>query len=182
MGWLFGGRVFAMGAIVAVAVLCFLSPKISPLFTRQMFRGRRLTYTAAPNRYRALKALSERAELPRIPVLCYLPNGALNAFTVGAPGNAAIAISDGILRRRDENEISAVLAHEVSHIRHNDPRIMGFAALSNQLIHSISVMLQLALSRTREYRADIGAAELTGSPEPLASALTQNRDAAKQLF
>jgi heat shock protein HtpX len=97
-----------------------------------------------------------------------------------------------------------VLAHEISHLRHNDMRIMGFAGLTSQLIHmlallgqillflnlplllwghytiswtailllifapTISAILQLALSRTREYRADLGAARLMGDGRALA--------------
>jgi heat shock protein HtpX len=209
MGWLLGGQTFAAGAIGAVVVFYFLNPMVSPTIVMRMFRGRRLAFQDAPHLYRPLKTLSERAELPRMPVLYYLPHSAMNAFTVGVSGNAAIAVSGGLLRKLDADEVSAVLAHEISHIRHNDIRIMGFAALSSRFIHmlslfgqfllfinlplflmgqytiswvaiillilapSISAILQLALSRTREYRADLGAAELTGSPESLATALSK---------
>jgi heat shock protein HtpX len=183
-----------------------------------MFRGRRLDFRDAPRLYRALNALAVRAELPGMPELYYLPQREMNAFTVGAPENSAIAVSDGLLRRLDADEVTAVLAHEVSHIRHNDIRIMGFAALSSRFIQmlslfgqfllllnlpllvlgqytiswtailllifapTISSMLQLALSRTREYRADLGAAELTGSPESLATALSKMDIQQKRYF
>ena len=209
MGWLLGGVAFATGAIGAAAVLYFLNPMVNPTFIMRMFRSRRLNFRDAPRLYRALNALARRAELPGMPVLYYLPQREMNAFTVGAPENSAIAVSDGLLRRLDADEVSAVLAHEVSHIRNNDIRIMGFAALSSRFIQmlslfgqfllllnlplfllgqytiswtailllifapTISALLQLALSRTREYRADLGAAELTGSPESLAAALSK---------
>jgi heat shock protein HtpX len=133
----------------------------------------------------------------------------MNAFTVGSPENAAIAVSQSLLDGLSYSEISAVLAHEVSHIRSNDMRIIGFADMANRLIHGlslfgqllliislplvlfgnsginliaiallifapvISAMLQLALSRTREYNADLGAVELMGNPESLATALAK---------
>jgi heat shock protein HtpX len=142
----------------------------------------------------------------------------MNAFTMGSPGDAAIAVSDGLLRRLNRTEIKAVLAHEVSHIRSNDMRITGFADLASRLIHglsffgqlllivnlplvlvgdfsfnwidilllifvpTISALLQLALSRTREYNADIGAVKLTGDPQPLANALTKIENHARALL
>jgi heat shock protein HtpX len=209
MGWLFGGRLFAFAAVGAVVMFYILNPMVSPLLTLRMHRARRLTYDQAPRLYRVLQTLSERAELPRVPGLYYLPGQTMNAFTVGTRQEAAIAVSDGLLRRLNEREISAVLAHEVSHIRHNDIRMMGFANLSNVIVQrlsvfgqfllilnfpmllmgqytiswtaigllifapSISTMLQLALSRTREYNADLSAAELMDDSEALASALTK---------
>jgi heat shock protein HtpX len=209
MGFLLGGRTFAVAAIGAVVLLYILNPVVSPLWIMKMYRARQLGYRDAPQLYQTLKILSERAELARMPVLYYLPNASMSAFTAGTPENAAIALSDALLRRLDGQEISAVLAHEVSHIRHNDIRIMGFANLSGHFIQwlslfgqfllflnfplllmgrytiswtaimllifapVISAMLQLALSRTREYSADLGAADLTGSPEFLASALAK---------
>lgn len=209
MGWLFGGQLFAFAAVGAVVIFYFSNPMVSPLLILRMHRARRLTYDQAPYLYRILQTLSERARLPRVPVLFYLPGQMMNAFTVGTRQEAAIGVSDGLLRRLNEREISAVLAHEVSHIRHNDIRMMGFANLSNVLVQmlsvigqfllilnfpmlligqytiswtaigllifapSISTMLQLALSRTREYNADLGAAELMGDSEALASALAK---------
>jgi Zn-dependent protease with chaperone function len=153
-----------------------------------------------------------------VPILFYLPGQMMNAFTVGTREEAAIGVSDGLLRRLNGREISAVLAHEVSHIRHNDIRMMDFANLSNVIVQmlsvfgqfllilnfpmlligqytiswtaigllifapSISTMLQLALSRTREYNADLGAAELLGDSEALASALAKMDNYHIQLF
>ena len=209
VGRMLGGNVFALLAVAAVVVLYFFAPQVSPFLVLKMLRGRRLDYHDTPRPYQVLEALATRAKLPRLPVLYYFPGSGMNAFTVGSPENAAIAVSQSLLNRLEYSELSAVLAHEVSHIRSNDMRIIGFADLTNRLIHGLSLfgqlllivslpltligglnvdwmaiallifapaisgLLQLALSRTREYNADLGAVELTGNPEALATALAK---------
>jgi heat shock protein HtpX len=197
MGWLVGGQSFALMAIGAVVLLYLIHPMVSPQVILRLQNARRLHDHEAPQLFARLKALTERARLPRLPMLYYIPAESMNAFT------------DGLLRRLDNHEITGVLAHEISHLRHNDTRIMGFAGLTSQLIHmlsllgqillflnlpllllghytiswaailllifapTISAIIQLALSRTREYRADLGAAKLIGDGRALASALAK---------
>ena len=209
VGWMLGGHLFALSAVAAIIVLYFFAPKMSPFLILKMLRGRRLSYQDTPRLYQVLEILAQRAKLPGMPVLYYFPGGLMNAFTVGSRENAAIAVSQGLLDGLRYSEISAVLAHEISHIRSNDMRIIGFADLANSLTHGlslfgqllliinlplalfggfsinwmailllifapgISALLQLALSRTREYNADFGAVELMGNPEALATALSK---------
>ncbi|MHC4459638.1 MAG: zinc metalloprotease HtpX, partial [Planctomycetota bacterium] len=209
VGWMLGGHLFALSAVAAMIVLYFFAPKMSPFLILKMLRGRRLSYHDTPRLYQVLEILAKRAKLPRMPVLYYFPGGAMNAFTVGSRENSAIAVSQCLLDGLKYSEISAVLAHEVSHIRSNDMRIIGFADLAYRLTHGlslfgqlllivnlplalfggfsinwmaivllifapgISALLQLALSRTREYNADLGAVELTGNPDALATALVK---------
>jgi heat shock protein HtpX len=151
--------------------------------------------------------LAERAELPARPRLFVIPSATLNAFATGLPGNAAIAVTEGLLRCLTVREVAGVLAHEISHIRNNDLWVMaladaisrfttslsyvavllaivnGFGLLTGELYVSwwavlvlylaptVSSLLQLALSRAREYDADLEGAWLTGDPVGLASAL-----------
>ena len=207
IGWLLGGSSLALMVVGAVIMLYFLNPMVSPSLAMRMHRGRRMAYDEAPRLYTLSQSLAERAELPRVPALFYLPGNVMNAFTAGTSQNAAIAVSEGLLRRLDIRELAAVMAHEIGHVRNNDIRIMGFADTASRMTRmlslfgqfllllnlplilfgespiswagilllifapSLSVLLQLALSRTREYHADLGAAELTGDPEALASAL-----------
>jgi heat shock protein HtpX len=209
MGWLIGGQSFALMAVGGVVLLYLIHPMVSPQFILRLQKARRLHEHEAPQLFARLRALAERARLPRPPMLYYVPAEAMNAFSVGNRESAAIALTDGLLRRLDIPEITGVLAHEISHLRHNDLRIMGFAGLTRQLIHmlsllgqillflnlplllwghysiswaailllifapTISAILQLALSRTREYRADLGAAKLMEDGRPLASALAK---------
>ena len=191
------------------AGLYFANARISPALVLRMYRARHLDFEQAPRLYAIVQKLAQRAELDRPPSLHYLPSDVMNAFTVGSQANAVVALSDGLLRRLDLREVSAVLAHEISHIRNNDTRIMSFADLTSRMTNLLSILgqfllvvnlplmltgrvifnwwailllvaaptvsslVQLALSRTREYNADLGAAELTGDPEALASALNK---------
>jgi heat shock protein HtpX len=133
----------------------------------------------------------------------------MNAFTTGTPRQAAIGLSDGLLRRMERRELAAILAHELMHIVNQDIRMMAFADLTSRvtgffslagqilllinlplfmfteaslpwgpillllLAPTISALVQLALSRNREYEADRGAAEISGDPLALASALSK---------
>ena len=133
----------------------------------------------------------------------------MNAFTLGTRKDAALVLTDGIIRQLSLRELTGVLAHEISHAAHNDIAIMGFADLLNRITAgfslfgqflvlinlplvlfggysfnwlpilllvaspTIATLLQLALSRTREFEADLGAARLTGDPLGLASALSR---------
>ena len=209
VGWLFGGDKLAFMLITGVVVMYFIGPIMSPALIMKFTSGRRLSPDEAPQIYGILKSLSRKAGLPRLPVLFYMPTDSMLAFTVGPRENATIAISDGLIGRLSQQELAAVIAHEISHVRHNDTRIMAFAGMVSQFTSLLSVfgqlllllslpvilagqvlvswpamfllifsptissLLQLALSRTREYKADISASELIGSPGPLATALAK---------
>ncbi|WFM72462.1 zinc metalloprotease HtpX [Halomonas sp. CKK8] len=161
----------------------------------------------APSLYRLLDTLYQRAGLTRPPQLFYAPSPELNAFAVGTRHDGGIAVTEGLLRTLTLRELAGVLAHEVSHLRHGDTRVMSMAAAMTRLTlwlttvlqlsllllvplilagelrlpwslllvvafaPSLSTLLQLALSRNREYTADLDAVALTGDPEGLASAL-----------
>ncbi|MDW7747360.1 zinc metalloprotease HtpX [Halomonas sp.] len=161
----------------------------------------------APSLYRLLDTLYRRAGLTRPPQLFYAPTPELNAFAVGTRHDGGIAVTEGLLRTLTLRELAGVLAHEVSHLRHGDTRVMSMAAAMTRLTlwlttvlqlslllmvplilagefrlpwslllvvafaPSLSTLLQLALSRNREYTADLDAVALTGDPEGLASAL-----------
>lgn len=218
IGRLLGGDQLAVMLVAGVVILYFVGPKMSPALYLKFSSGRRLSPTEAPRLYSILQSLAQRAELTRLPVLFYLPTETMVAFTVGPRDNAAIAISEGLMRGLSRQELAAVLAHEISHIRHNDIRTMAFAGMVSQMTSLLSVfgqfililslpvilagqvliswtavlllifsptlssLIQLALSRTREYSADLSAAELMGNPEPLASALAKIDRAHKSLY
>ncbi len=209
LGWLIWGvEGLAVLAGAGLGALLF-NPGASPTLVMRLYGARPLSARQAPALFRALAVLSERAGLPGRPQLYYVPSHAANAFAVGDRRNAAIGLSDGLLRQLNLRELAAVLAHEISHVRHNDLWVMGLADLISNLTRwlslfgqfllllslpaylfyevpvnwfailllilapNLSALAQLALSRTREFEADRGAAELTGDPGALISALAR---------
>lgn len=207
LAWMIGGGFLAWFSLGVVVILSLANPAASPRLAMALYRARPLAYEQAPRLYAVVAELARRAGLPRVPVLYYLPTRVMNAFTTGVGGDAAIAVSDGMLRGLRMRELTGVLAHEVSHIANGDTRVMGFADLVSRITGTLSLMgqvlllvslplwvltdapipwvpilvlvsaptlsalVQLALSRNREYEADRSAAELSGDPLGLASAL-----------
>jgi heat shock protein HtpX len=207
LAWFIGGTPLALFTAVFILFSYRLNPIASPQMAIRLFRGQPLTPAQAPELYGLLQQLAARAGLERLPLLFYLPSDVMNAFTTGTPKQAAIGLSDGLLRRMDRRELAAVLAHELMHIVNHDIRMMAFADLTSRvtgffsltgqilllinlplllftdtvlpwgpillllLAPTISALVQLALSRNREYEADRGAAEISGDPLALASAL-----------
>lgn len=209
MGWLIGGTNFLYIVVIGIAVAYIFNPAISPALTMKMYHGRKLAYAEAPGLYNALRRLARRAGLEHVPTLYYLPSRNITAWTTGTGRDAVIGISRHLLDHLNMREVTAVLAHEISHIRNKDTRVMGFAGLANHVTHMlsivgqfflfinlplmllkgyvinwgvilllivaphISILIQMALSRTREYAADLSAAQLTGEPLALANALAK---------
>ncbi len=207
IGWLIGGMTGLLWTAVIGMVLFVFTPKISPGVVLRMYNASPIQENELPGLYHLLKALSRKAGLEYVPGIYYVPSRVMNAFSVGSQDNAAIALSDGLLRSMSRREIAGILAHELNHIRHNDLWIMQMADNMSRITHSmsmvgqvmlllflpfyfaagtsipwliilflmvaplVSMLLQLALSRTREYDADLGALQITGDPEGLASAL-----------
>ena len=209
LGWLLWGRDGIFMLLVASAVGVLFNPVFSPRLVMRLYAARPIARGEAPALTQAIEALAARAGLAREPDLYYLPTPMLNAFAVGSRSRSAIAVADGLLRELDLREIVGVLAHEISHVRNNDLRVMGLADLFSRattllslvgqfllllnlplillagvtinwwaiallvFAPSLSALAQLALSRTREFDADLNAARLTGDPDGLARALNK---------
>lgn len=164
-----------------------------------------------PYVYRLVENLAITAGIP-VPKIYIIPDAALNAFATGRdPQHASIALTTGIIERLKNEELEGVIAHELSHIRNFDTRLMTVAIicvgivtlLANIMTRNMmwggrrrsnndsslggiliivgiilgilapifAKLLQLAVSRQREYLADASGALLTRYPEGLASAL-----------
>ncbi len=205
---LFGDGVWPW-VFAIVAMLMLLAPEASSHLALRLYRARALTPQQAPQLWSLSQELAGRAGLTHAPALYWVPSGTLNAFAVGTSDNAAIAVSDGLIRSLTRRELAGVLAHEVGHIASQDVRLMNLADIISRLTHMMSVvgilmalfslplmlmgvasisvlglllliaaptlsaLLQLGLSRVREFNADLQAARLTGDPEGLASALSK---------
>jgi heat shock protein HtpX len=172
-----------------------------------MFEAEPLPENQAPWLHHIIQELSRRADLKAPPQLYFAPSEMMNAFALGRAGDAALVVTGGLLQGLNRRELAGVLAHEMTHILHNDLRVMtlaniigritGLVALLGQILFILnlpllligqgtipwaiivlllgapflSTVLQLALSRTREFGADVGAVRLTGDASGLASAL-----------
>jgi len=209
LAWIIGGGPLTLLALALVATLYFVTPLFSPKLILRLYQARPISFREAPGLHALLEELARRADIDHPPGLFYVPSDVMNAFAVGEGRQAMIALSDGMLRRLSLEELAGVLAHELSHIRNRDLRVMGFADLLERLtralsllgqllllvslplfllteVHinwlaigvlifspAVSALGQLALARTREFAADLGAAQLLGYPEPLANALAK---------
>ena len=162
--------------------------------------------------YKIVLRLISKSNIP-MPKVYIINDNTPNAFATGRnPDNAAIAVTSGLLDILDEKEIEAVIAHELSHVKHYDiligtiaatvagaiawiANIMQFSSLfggGNRNVHPIVTILlaivlpiaasvvQMSVSRSREYMADEGAARLTGDPSYLQSALSKLESYAKR--
>jgi heat shock protein HtpX len=128
--------------------------------------------------------LVAQAEIPK-PRIAVARTDVPNAFATGRnPKNSVICITDGIRTRLNDDELEAVIGHELIPIKNRDVTVMTLASffatvafmlayVASVLVYFLATLLILALSRYREYGADRGGAILIGAPSRLASALTK---------
>lgn len=212
VGFVIAGEQGMIIALVMAAVMNFVSYFFSDTLVLRHYRAVEVTQSEAQGLYVIVERLTYKAALP-MPKVYIIPEALPNAFATGRnPSNAAVAVTEGLLKLLSENEVEAVLAHELSHVRHYDiligtiaatiagaigmlAQMMQFGAMSgsqknrsNGLLIIVSAIIlplaasiiQMAISRNREYMADAGAARLTKHPEWLQSALAKLSAYAKQ--
>ena len=204
-----GGLVGGTGGIVAflaIAVLFNLAMFwFSDRIALRMSRARALDESEAPAVYEDVRDIATRARIP-VPRLYLIPSQQPNAFATGrSPKHSAVAVTEGLVTLMPREQVRAVLAHELAHIRNRDVLVTTIAAMIGAAISAVAnflqfqwlfggdddesplglvgtivaimvapiaaVLLQLAVSRQREYLADDTAAELLGAGRPLADAL-----------
>jgi heat shock protein HtpX len=139
LGYLIAGIEGVLWAIFMGLLIILISPKLSPGFIFSLYKARRLTVANAPGLYRMISDLSDRANLAQPPELYYVPSQIMNAFSIGTPENAAIGVSDALLNTLSTRELVGVLAHEISHIQHNDLRLMSYADIISRITNSFSL-------------------------------------------
>ncbi len=206
-----GGRSGMMIALAVAVGMNFFSYWFSDKLVLKMYNAQQVDESSAPQFYRMVAELAERAQLP-MPKVYLINEDAPNAFATGRnPENAAVAATTGILRVLSERELRGVMAHELAHVRHRDILISTISATmagaismlanfamffggrdsegrSHNPIVGLLVMflaplaaslIQMAISRAREFEADRGGAEISGDPQALASALQKIQQYAK---
>jgi heat shock protein HtpX len=210
IGHLIGGQIGVIVALGIAVVLNFTSWYYSDKIVLTMYRAQEVDESSAPNLYRIVRGLAQEAGLP-MPKVYIVPSQSPNAFATGRdPKHAAVAATQGILNLLSHDELKAVLAHEMAHVKNRDSLVMTVAAtlaaaigllayfarwaaifgmggrrggggiiallIWSILAPIIALIIQLAISRTREYGADRGGAEISAQPLMLASALRKISD------
>lgn len=196
------------GALIMLSIaigMNFFSYWFSDSIVLKSYNAREVTEADAPQLYNIVAKLAKNANLP-MPRVYVIDSDVPNAFATGrSPSHAAVAVTTGIMKALDYNEISGVLGHELAHVKHRDILIGTIAAsmagvismvanivqwgaifgtrsdddnggiigfLATVIIAPIAAsLIQLAVSRSREYDADKTGGEICGNPMYLASAL-----------
>lgn len=139
VGFIVAGIEGIAWAVFLGILILVISPNLSPSFIFSIYKGKLLTPDNAPGLYQLTQELAARANLTTLPLLYYLPSRIMNAFSVGSSSNSAIGLSDALLSSLSTREIIAVLAHEISHIQHNDVRVMTYADIISRIINVMSL-------------------------------------------
>ncbi|NCO83640.1 MAG: protease HtpX [Nitrospirae bacterium CG_4_10_14_3_um_filter_44_29] len=215
-GGAFGGKNGMTIALVIALGLNLFAYWFSDKLVLKMYRAQEVTETEAPELYGVVRRLVQKAGMP-MPKVYMIEGDQPNAFATGRnPKHAAVAVTTGIMRILNRDELSGVIGHELSHIRHRDILISTIAATIAGAISYLAQMaqwaaifggrsddeeggspvaalvmmivgpiaaliIQMAISRSREYSADEGGAQLAGNPRYLSSALRKLDTAAQQI-
>jgi len=211
IGGLVGGRSGMFLALIFSFVMNFGAYWYSDKLVLKMYHAREVSSADAPDLYRMVQRLAQNAGLP-MPRLYIVDTPMANAFATGRdPQHAAVAVTTGITRILNRNELEGVVAHELAHIKNRDTLISTIAATIAGVITFLASMaqwslifggndddrgnplgilamailapiaatiIQLAISRGREFGADAGGAKICGDPLSLASALAKLETAA----
>lgn len=203
----FGGAILFFGFSLVMNIASYwFSDKIA----LSMSGAKPVSREEAKQLYADVDELSEKMNIPT-PQLYIINQEQPNAFATGRnPQNSAVALTRGLLANLERDEVKAVVAHELGHIRNRDVLVSTIAAViagaisslaniafffggtddedANPLVLLATVILapltatlvQLAISRTREFKADATAATYTKQPQSLANALSKIEDLAQR--
>jgi heat shock protein HtpX len=209
-----GGRNGMALALILSVALNFSSYFFSDKIALSIYGAQPVTRDQLPRVYAVVERLAARQNLP-MPKIYVIPNESPNAFATGRnPQHASVAVTQGILRLLDDEELEGVLAHELGHVKNRDiltssiaatvagaitmlARMEYFAALFGGrssrdrgaaggifmliLAPIAASLIQLAISRSREYEADATGAHATGNPYALARALQKLDDYSRRI-
>ncbi|MHB1668437.1 MAG: zinc metalloprotease HtpX [Thiomonas sp.] len=203
IGSFIGGKQGMMLALLFALGMNFFSYWFSDKIVLRMYNAQEVDEHSAPQFYRMVQDLAQRAQLP-MPRVYVINEDAPNAFATGRnPEHAAVAATTGIMRVLTERELRGVMAHELTHVKHRDILISTISATMAGAISALANfalffggrdengrpvnpiagialailaplaagLIQMAISRAREFEADRGGAEISGDAEALATAL-----------
>ncbi|PYN80078.1 MAG: zinc metalloprotease HtpX [Candidatus Rokuibacteriota bacterium] len=208
LGGALGGRQGMFIAFFLALAMNFVSYWFSDKIVLAAYGARPIDEASAPRLYAIVHRLATRAGVP-MPRVYMIPSETPNAFATGRnPDHAVVAVTEGIMRILDEEELEGVLAHELSHVKNRDVLISTVAATlagaitylahmaqwaamfggrsrdddeggSNPiamiflaiLAPIAALLVQMAVSRSREFQADATGARVAGRPWGLMKAL-----------
>jgi heat shock protein HtpX len=215
IGYLLGGRAGLMLALVVALGMNIFAYWNSDQMVLRMSNAREVGPQEAPELYGIVQQLAQRANMP-MPRVYVIDEDQPNAFATGrSPEHAAVCANAGLLRLLSREEVTGVLAHELSHVHNRDTLTMTIAATlsgaigmlasfgglfgggrdqnGNRLVSPVvalaamflaplgASLVQMAISRSREFEADRLGAQLTGHPLWLASALRKLEAGTQQI-
>ena len=204
------GGTYMMLALGFGLVMNWVSYFYSDKIVLKMYKAREVSESEAPELHNIVETVSRRAGIPK-PKVYIVPSELPNAFATGRnPEHAVVAANEGLLNLLNRDEVEAVMAHEIGHVKRRDTLIQTVAATMAGAIAMLAqgaqmgmlfgggsresredsgpmgglililmmflaplaaTIVQMSISRTREFGADRAAAEYTGNPAALASAL-----------
>jgi heat shock protein HtpX len=144
LGEMLGGAQGLMFGFIMAAVMNFGSYWFSDKIVLAMYRAQPVDEARAPGLHAMVRRLATRAQIP-MPRVYLIPTDTPNAFATGRnPQHAAVAVTEGIMRILDEDELEGVLAHELSHVTNRDVLISTIAATLAGAITYLAHMAQWA--------------------------------------
>ncbi len=207
IGGVVGGQQGMIVAFVLAAAMNFVSYWFSDKIVLKMYRAAEVSPDRNPELYGMVRELARSAEIP-VPRVFVIPDESPNAFATGRnPDHAVVAVTEGLLRLMNRDEIMGVIAHELAHVRNRDILIGSIAAtmagavmilasmarfaalfggggnsqggrsgVAGMIVMAIlapmaAMLIQMAVSRSREYHADATGAKISGDSSGLAGAL-----------
>lgn len=214
LGGAIGGQGGALIGLIFAGVMNFASYWWSDKIVLKMYGGQEVKYEDAPDLYGDVQELAQNAGLP-MPRVFIIPEQAPNAFATGRnPEKGVVAVTQGLMRLLNREELKGVIAHELAHIKNRDILIGSIAATIAGAITYIAYMahfaaifgggnnrggnpfaliamailaplaaaiIRMAISRTREYGADKGGAQICGNPLFLSNALRKLGQASQRI-
>ena len=209
VGGMVGGQTGMLLALVIAAVMSGFMYFNSGKMALRAYRAQIVSREQAPEIYGIVDRLRQRAGLP-MPQVAIAPHEQPNAFATGrSPEHAVVCVTQGLVQLVDRDEIEGVIAHEIGHIKNRDMLLQTLSAtmagaitnlarfgmyapsegrrgsplapLAALLAPIAAMVIQFAISRSREFKADATGAEISGRPLALASALGKLQLAAKRI-
>jgi heat shock protein HtpX len=211
IGAAIGGPSMALTFLFIAMAINLLSYFFSDKMALKMSGAKPIEESEAPRLYQIVRELTTRADLPMPRLYMIPQEQPNAFATGRNPKHSAVAVTAGITKLLSEDELRGVLAHELAHIQHRDILIQSVAAAIGSAITYLAYMfmwfggdndsplslvaslamvllapiaasiIQLSISRQREFAADAGGAAITGNPESLASALLRLEQGAEAI-